>query len=152
QRPKSASDGQTVRSASPKTPNSTKSASSSLLPYRRSVFPTHIYVVRQQTKEPAAAAHPAAPSFPVGIFDDHVIDRLSLRRGPEKRPREKAAVFLANDAKSILVGPLLQQRVGALESPNPREDNQAGEGQDPHDDKEIFHWRFHASGEGCATG
>src|SRR5262249_13101028 len=117
-----------------------------------SIFPTHVYVVRKQPEEPAAAAHPAAPSIAIGIFDDHVIDRLPLRRGPEKRPREKAAVFLADDAKSVFDGPLLQQRVGPLESPNPGENDKTGEGQDPHNDKEIFHLRFRANGERRATG
>src|SRR4051794_2509006 len=88
------------------------SAIEPLIPHRvrRGLVPPGLHPVGQQAQPPAATPDPPAPRPPQLVLDGDVVDRLSLRGGPEEGAAEEVPILGADDPVAVPLGPSFEQR------------------------------------------
>src|SRR5262245_8247253 len=108
----------------------------------RLVVPPHLHLVGEQSEEQSAAADPTIPPHAILILDGDVVDGLPAGGGPEERAFGEPAVFLADDAKAVLLGPPLEEGIRPREVEDDEYDRDGGE----EEEEDAL---FHRTGSGC---
>src|SRR5262249_36406919 len=93
-------------------------------------LPPHFNVVREQPKQPTAAAHPAASEAAPVVFEGELVVGLIPRRRPDKRDFPEPAVLLADNAITLIGRPAFEQRLRSSEVPPDHNEDDQYEGCD----------------------